>query len=156
MKRSSAGQNPRVLAISSGGGHWVQLMRLRSAFDGCEVIYAVSEIAECSADAPDFAHRLPCCHRSRPSAVLHCLIRIIVLVIQTKPDVVVTTGAAPGAIGAVVAKVWGARVAWIDSIANAEEISLSGRLVRRFAALWLTQWSHLERPGGPRFAGSVL
>jgi hypothetical protein len=131
-------------------------MRLRSAFDDCEVIYAVSEIDRNSADSSYFAHRLPCCNRNRPYAVIHCLTRITLLVMRTKPDVVITTGAAPGAIGAVVAWIWGARIAWIDSIANAEEISLSGRLVRRFAALWLTQWSHLERPGGPRYLGSVL
>ena len=28
-----------ILAISSGGGHWVQLLRLRPAFDGHEVTY---------------------------------------------------------------------------------------------------------------------
>ena len=30
----------RVLAIASGGGHWVQLQRLRPALDGFEVAYA--------------------------------------------------------------------------------------------------------------------
>jgi len=30
----------KVLAISSGGGHWVQLLRLRPAFEGCAVTYA--------------------------------------------------------------------------------------------------------------------
>ena len=29
----------RVLAIASGGGHWVQLQRLRPAFEGCDVAY---------------------------------------------------------------------------------------------------------------------
>ena len=30
----------RVLAVASGGGHWVQLLRLRPAFEGCDVTYA--------------------------------------------------------------------------------------------------------------------
>ena len=30
----------KILAISSGGGHWVQLLRLRKAFEGHNVIYA--------------------------------------------------------------------------------------------------------------------
>ena len=34
------GKRPKVLAISSGGGHWVQLLRLRPAFEGCDVVYA--------------------------------------------------------------------------------------------------------------------
>ena len=35
------GDKKRILALSSGGGHWVQLLRLRPAFDdGCEVTFA--------------------------------------------------------------------------------------------------------------------
>ena len=33
-------KRPRVLALSSGGGHWVQLLRLRPAFEGSDVTYA--------------------------------------------------------------------------------------------------------------------
>ena len=33
------GDAPRVLAVSSGGGHWVQLLRLRPAFAGLVVAY---------------------------------------------------------------------------------------------------------------------
>jgi hypothetical protein len=44
----------------------------------------------------------------------------------------------------------------VDSIANAEELSLSGRKVRRFADLWLTQWPDLVREGGPEYAGAVF
>lgn len=29
----------KILAVASGGGHWIQLMRLRPAFEGCEVVY---------------------------------------------------------------------------------------------------------------------
>jgi hypothetical protein len=29
-----------ILAIASGGGHWIQLLRLKSAFEGHRVIYA--------------------------------------------------------------------------------------------------------------------
>jgi hypothetical protein len=31
---AGVGRKPRLLAVSSGGGHWVQLLRLRSAFAG--------------------------------------------------------------------------------------------------------------------------
>ena len=29
----------RILAVASGGGHWVQLLRLRPAFEGHDVAY---------------------------------------------------------------------------------------------------------------------
>ena len=34
---------PVVLAVSSGGGHWVQMQRLAPAFSGAEVHYATTD-----------------------------------------------------------------------------------------------------------------
>jgi hypothetical protein len=45
---------------------------------------------------------------------------------------------------------------WIDSIANCEQMSLSGLRARRFCDVWLTQWPHLQKTGGPDFWGAVL
>ena len=30
---------PRLLAVSSGGGHWVQLLRIKHAFADCDVTF---------------------------------------------------------------------------------------------------------------------
>ena len=40
-------------------------------------------------------------------------------------------------------KLFGAKVIWIDSITNVERISLSGRMVRYIADLFLVQWPDL-------------
>ena len=45
---------------------------------------------------------------------------------------------------------------WVDSIANVDELSLSGQMSERFADLWLTQWQHLARPEGPKYVGSLI
>ena len=50
----------------------------------------------------------------------------------------------------------GARTIWLDSIANVDELSLSGLKARRHADLWLTQWPHLARPEGPFYMGAVM
>ena len=69
----------------------------------------------------------------------------------------VTTGAGPGFLALAVAKLaGGSRTIWIDSIANTERMSLSGRLARPVADVRLVQWQHLARPGGPEFWGAVL
>jgi hypothetical protein len=56
----------------------------------------------------------------------------------------------------ILGRLLGARTIWLDSIANAERISLSGRLVRPFASVWLTQWEHLARGTRPEYAGQVF
>jgi hypothetical protein len=73
-----------------------------------------------------------------------------------RPHVVVSTGAAPGYFALRLGRWFGARTVWIDSIANVEQLSMTGTLVRRFADRWLTQWPHLAQSGGPEFAGAVL
>ena len=67
-----------------------------------------------------------------------------------------TTGAAPGFVAIVLAKLLcGSRTVWIDTVAYTEGMSLSGRLAALRHA-WLVQWPHLAKPGGPDYWGSVL
>jgi hypothetical protein len=50
----------------------------------------------------------------------------------------------------------GRRTIWIDSIANVDRISMSGRIARPFASLHLTQWEHLSNGTKTHFKGTVL
>ena len=145
-----------VLAVASGGGHWVQLMRLRSALDGTDVAYASSRPAKPKeiSDCRYFVIREA--NRDTPLQALVAMLRVVEIVIRTRPRVIVTTGAAPGAFALLSGKLAGARTAWVDSIANVERVSLSGRLVRPFCDLWLTQWEHLAGPCGTEYRGRVI
>jgi len=151
------GKRPKLLAISSGGGHWVQLLRLRPAFDGCEVSYAtVSEGYRVDLEPGAVLHVIPDANRWSKLDLLRSAFAIFRLLLRLRPDVVITTGAAPGYFGVRIGKLLGARVVWVDSIANAEELSLSGKKAGSFVDLWLTQWPHLARESGPHCFGSVL
>ena len=153
MKR----KRPKILAISSGGGHWVQLLRLRPAFEGCEVVYAtVLEGYRADLGEPADFRVIPDSNRSDKIALIRSAWSIFWMVFRMRPDVVVSTGAAPGYFGVLFGKWLGARVVWVDSIANAEELSMSGAQAGSFVDLWLTQWPHLARPSGPYCLGSVL
>lgn len=156
MSGRSLGRLTRVLAVSSGGGHWVQLLRVRPAFDGCRVTWVTVNRAY-AADVPGQTfHVVHDATRWNRLGLLRLALRIAWIVLRERPHVVVTTGAAPGYFALRLAKFFGARTIWIDSIANVEQLSLSGRRVGPYADLWLTQWPHLAAPGGPRFAGAVM
>ena len=146
----------RILAISSGGGHWVQLLRLRPAFDGHEVLFATvsagyrTEIG----DAP--FQMVPDATRWNKFGILRCTAAIVLLLARVRPDIIVSTGALPGYLAVRLGHLFGARTVWLDSIANVEVLSLSGQSIGRHADLWLTQWEHLARPEGPLHRGAVL
>ncbi len=50
----------------------------------------------------------------------------------------------------------GARTIWVDSLANAEKMSTSGRLARHVADLRLSQWQSVAQAEGADFAGRLL
>lgn len=155
----------RVVAVASAGGHWVQLMRLRRAWAGLDITYVTTDpgLAELlraeAAEAGEPAPRVEVVqegNRWQKRKLARQLLQIFLVMARLRPDAVITTGAAPGYFALRFGKMLGARTIWIDSIANAEELSLSGQKIGRYADLWLTQWPHLARPEGPHYLGAVL
>ncbi|HMB77845.1 MAG TPA: hypothetical protein VKN76_15715 [Kiloniellaceae bacterium] len=146
----------KILAIASGGGHWAQLLRLRPAFAGHEVVYACVARGYAEDVAPARLHAVGDANQWNKLAVARLALRVAWVVLRERPDLVISTGAAPGFFGLYFGKKLGARCLWVDSIANAEALSLSGRLAGRHADLWLTQWPDLAGPEGPAYQGSVL
>ena len=146
----------------------MQLRRLRPAWEGCDVAYATTHPdyrAEVVADVapgetPPRFYSVTDANRWRRLALLRQLFQILRLLWRERPEVVVSTGAAPGYWALRVGKLLGARTVWIDSLANSAELSLSGRLAGSCADLWLTQWEELagsvdRARGRPRFEGTV-
>lgn len=146
----------KVLAVASSGGHWVQLQRIRPAFEAHRCIYVSTLLSYAQDVAPARFIAVRDATRWNKFALAVLAAQMLAIVLREKPDVVISTGAAPGYFAVVFGKLFGARTIWVDSIANAEELSLSGKIAGRFADLWLTQWKHLARPGGPSYAGAVL
>ena len=156
MSAAKPARSVKVLAISSGGGHWVQLLRLRPAFAGCDVTYAtVRRTYQSDVDGARF-RLIADCNRTQKLRLCWSCLTILLVLARVRPDIVVSTGAAPGYFAIWLGRILGARTIWVDSVANAEELSMSGRMAGRHAHLWLTQWPHLAHPDGPQFKGSVL
>ena len=146
----------RVLAVASGGGHWVQLMRLRASFAGHRVSYATVDASHRADVTPAAFYRIPDANRTQKVRLLLLLVRLAWIMIRVRPQTIVTTGAAPGYLAIRIGKVFGARTLFLDSMANAEKLSLSAHLAERHADLLLTQWQHLARQDGPKYRGSVI
>ena len=145
----------RVLAIASGGGHFIQLMRLAPAWDGHDVSIATVDPSSRTlvGDVPFFSFR----DVSRadwwriPAAALD----IARILITARPQVIITTGALPGLIACALARPFGVKSLWVDSIANSEVLSGSGAQAGRVCSQVVTQWPHLANHDAEHW-GSVL
>ena len=146
----------KILAVASGGGHWTQMMRLREIFDGHDVAFVGVKEMYRSDVQPHRFYAIPDVSRLHKWSIVVALVKLLAILARERPAVVITTGSAPGMLALRLPKLFGARTAWIDSIANVEQMSLSGTKARKFADLWLTQWPHLAGAEGPAYFGSVL
>ena len=152
-----SGTPMRVLLVASAGGHWIELHRLKAAFVGADCQF----VSTSKGMTPPLGKRevLEIADTARDSAwaMAPTLIGLLRIFHTFDPDLVVSTGAAPGALALAIAKMFGARTIWIDSIANSETLSLSGRLVRPVADVRITQWKHLaEENPSLRYLGQIL
>ena len=146
----------KILAIASIGGHWKQLLRIVSPnFTDIETVY-VSTHPKCAAmveghtyyTVSDFSRWD--FYKSAP-----LFLQAIRIIRNESPDTVITTGAAPGLIFLLIAKLSGKKTIWVDSAANVLHLSMSGRIASKFASQVYTQWEELLN-AKILFAGNVL
>lgn len=147
----------KVLVVASGGGHWIEMRRLEPAYEGLGVTF-VSVRSAYEQEVP--GHRFYMVRnvtRWDRVGIVVLIWQLLAILLRERPEVVITTGSAPGMIALAIAKiVLRSRTMWIDSLANYEEMSTSGKLARHFSDAWLTQWPQLRGRGGPDCWGSVL
>ena len=148
----------KLCLAASAGGHLTQLLKISVAWEGYDVFY-VSTLESTLNRLGSLGRYYITgeCNREHPLRVIKVLGRCIRIIHVEKPDVIITTGAAPACLLCMVGKFFGAKIIWLDSIANTERLSLSGRIIRPFADLILSQWPEVARKYQKvEFIGAVL
>ncbi len=153
-QRMNAG--PRLLAIASGGGHWVQLRRLVPAFDGFDVAYVSTFDHYATQVAGHRYYVVPNASRFELKGFLPGALRAFRILRKERPDAIITTGSAPMLIFLMLGRLMGARTLWVDSLANPERMSSSGKIARRIAHETVSQWPEVAAAEGVRYWGTVL
>lgn len=146
----------KILAVASGGGHWIQLMRLRPAFEGCEVVYISTHEGYQKQVNGSVFYAVTDANRWNKLKLIKMAFEVFRVVSREKPDLIISTGAAPGLLAIVWGKLTGSKTIWLDSIANVERISMSGRLAKPLANVHLTQWKELAVVNSTLFKGNVI
>ena len=133
-----------ILAIASIGGHWVELQRLNPFFKEHDVTFISNKSFINKKIGDSKYYTVPDANKDEKFNLIRCFFMVFVRVAVLRPGVIITTGAAPGLMGIIIGRIFGAKTIWIDSIANVEKLSLSGRIAVKIADRVYTQWSHLS------------
>ncbi len=147
-------RDKKFLFVSSVGGHWIQMSKLIPlAGDG--------EASFCCTSASVFVEGennslIPDISRSDIWKLPYSFLISILILFKKRPDVVVSTGALPGLVMVFCAKFFGIKTVWVDSIANSEELSFSGRMALKFVDLHYCQWEDLASSTGSKYSGRIL
>lgn len=137
-------KNKKICLAASAGGHLTQLLRLVKCCREYDTVFvSTSSVVASVLSELGKTYIIGECNRIRPFKSIKVLIRSIAIIKNEKPDYILSTGSGPCCILCLTAKIFGARVIWVDSIANIERLSLSGKIIRPFADLFLTQWPEL-------------
>ncbi len=144
--------------VASAGGHLSQLLRLTHVWQDRDVFcITTNDLMRRHLQQAGAVCIVGECNRRKPLMILSTVFSCARVLIRARPNVIISTGAAPGCIACFIGKALGAKVVWIDSITNVEKLSLSGRIVRHIADLFLVQWPHLaQRYRGVEYVGAVI
>ncbi len=145
-----------VLAVASAGGHWEQLHIMSAAFEGARVVYVTTKRDLLNQKNIEDGFIVPDCNRNSPISVLKCTWQCAQIVFSVKPQIIISTGAAPGILAMIFGRMVGSKLIWIDSVANVEKLSMSGKIASYFCDICLTQWQHLSSGDRVRFEGAVI
>ena len=145
----------KVLAVASGGGHWVELLRLRLAFEGQEVIYmSTNESFRKTVPESEFVV-VPEVSRWDKLKLISSIFKMYSIIKSLKPDTIITTGAAPGVLSLFIGKLLGCKTIWVESMCHAGKISISGKMAKKFASRVYTQYPHLAT-NGIIYSGNIM
>lgn len=143
-----------ILAVASCGGHLEQLMIILDGID--ENLYLCTTKEKHKMSGYIDCMIVEDCNKSEKLKVIKCLYQMVKIIKSINPDVIISTGAAPGLLAIIIGKIMNKKCIWIDSIANSENLSLSGKIASYCSDICLTQWENLKNNKNVKFWGSIL
>jgi len=158
MTSNNTEKKPKVLAIASPGGHWIQLNKICNPLDTQFDMVYVTPGAQYATAAKQKRKVLTISDASADSKhkLIPLAFQLLVIFFKERPTAIISTGAAPGAIAFLLAKFLPIKTIWVDSIANVSQISRSGRMVQKHADKVITQWQPLSDGENIVYKGSIL
>jgi beta-1,4-N-acetylglucosaminyltransferase len=149
-----------VLLVCTSGGHLLQLWSLREAWSGYDHAWVVGSHGGGDVESLLRDERVYYAHSPAARSVKNAVRNLLLahrLIRRLRPQVLVTTGAAVAVPFAWVARAFGVRVTYVETLARAERPSLSCRLAAPVAERVYVQWPELlDAMPGARYAGTVF
>lgn len=140
----------KVIFVASSGGHLTEILKLDKLFKDYDYLL-VTEETDLTKNLvekynTEFLKYGPNKNIFKYIAVLFSnVIKCIKMVNKFRPQTVVSTGAQIGGIMCMIAKLRGAKIVYIESLAKVDSLSVTARNVYPFADEFFVQWENLTK-----------
>jgi beta-1,4-N-acetylglucosaminyltransferase len=144
----------KLLVVLGEGGHSTELFNLVDLLgDRYEYHYVVSNQDLLSADQLRIGGPIYCLLRPRGKhtalalAVLRTLVtaaQAVAVILRVRPKAILSTGPAIAVPISIVGKLLGARVIFVETGARVKTLSMTGKIMYRWADLFFVQWPQLK------------
>ncbi|MGF1753163.1 hypothetical protein L4C33_06140 [Vibrio makurazakiensis] len=146
----------KVLLLASPGGHFVQLSLLAECLQEHQTV-----VVGTYSEMPKFItakkyYSITDFSRDDFYKAFQVAWQCYKVLRKEMPDLVVTTGAAPGLVMIFVSKLFRKKVVWIDSIANSRKLSMSGAIAQKIGANVISQWKDVSQSSGNKYYGRLI
>ncbi len=155
--------NADLLLVCSTGGHLLQLLALRGAWDGFSSVWVTFDKSDARSLLADerVVYAYGPTNRNFGLLAVRNLMRngltAVRLLRAVRPKVVLTTGAGVAVPFAWLGRLLGARVVYVESLTRIERPSLSCRLIAPVASRIYAQWPELTATvPRARYLGNVV
>jgi UDP-N-acetylglucosamine:LPS N-acetylglucosamine transferase len=132
----------RILIVSSVGGHLQEVLALAPALEGHEVGLVLNDQVNPPPGLEDWFWQVP--HGERDLLFSAYFVWAWRIVRSFRPLVIVSAGAGHAVPFALVARLHGAKVIYLETLTAVKRPSLTGRLMYRLSHLFMYQWEDLR------------
>lgn len=142
-------KNKKVLFISSTGGHLDELLQLKELFKKYDS-YIITEKTKSTVDLKNKYSKVNyLVYGSKDHFItyifkfIYNVFKSLILFIKIRPKVIVTTGTHTAVPMCYIGKLFFRKIIYIETIANSETKTLSGKLVYPIADTFIVQWESM-------------
>ena len=133
-------KNPKICFVSSSGGHWEQLQKLKPLADKYEGFFVTEKTQFDAPLASYFMMQTDLKDKLMPFKMLVNSVKALKIWIKEKPDLIITTGtmvAYPFYLLSIICK---KKFIFIETFGRANMPTVAGKLMEKHSDLFIVQW----------------
>lgn len=140
----------KVLFISSTGGHLTEMLGLKELFNKYDYHIITEKTKSNLGLKKTYGNKVNYLiygtkdHMlTYPFKLLYNSFKSLFLYIRIRPKYIITTGAHTAGPMCVIGKIFGSKIIFIESMANISTKTITGKLIYKFADLFIVQWESM-------------